>query len=79
MENFEKQMSVETLIQASTASMAWRIRDLLGIEKSHEDALGLIKSSEPLFYVAYVKPVCDSIVRAESTDEPEENFEAFIG
>lgn len=71
LEIFDKEASVEKLMQVRKQSLAWRIRDLMGLDASHQDALQTIKEDQPYVYGAQIKPLFFAIRKIKSADKPE--------
>lgn len=58
-------------MQMHKQSLAWRIRDLMGLEASHQDAIQTIKDALPDKYEANVSPVFYTIRKIKAVDQPE--------
>ncbi|KAM0515181.1 hypothetical protein ACHAPE_006135 [Trichoderma viride] len=80
-EDFDQQVSVETLGRLSP-SLAWPIRDLMGLEALHDEPLETIRAALPVVYDDEIRPMLRLIRRIKSVDEPEasksECFRRFL-
>lgn len=72
LEDFDEQLSMEALVRINKTNktlLAERIRDLMGIEASHQNPLRAIKAALPGVYESSVRPVFRIIRYIRSDDE----------
>lgn len=81
LEDFDEQLSMETLVRINETSLSRRIRDLMGIEASHQDPLQTISATMPDIYETMVRPMFLAIRYTRSADGSEARrwiFDSFV-